>query len=155
MKKRIQALKKNLISLERRKKNILKKYFERLQTNTGVKKLLCINMQLCLFDENKQIIINDSYSLKKYIKDQCNINKDELKNNITFKAMLNFLKAKTKNNEFKKKCGQRIKLKCEFEKNILKLKFIQWHKINRMEKVQKACRLIQNKYRSYKKKKNK
>ena len=153
MKIKIQALKKNLASLERRKKNILKKYFERFQTNTGVKKLLCIKMQLCLYDENKQVIINDTYSLKKYIKDQYNINKEELKNNITLKAMFNFWKTKTKNNEFKKKCGQRIKSKCESEKNILKLKFIHWYKINRLEKVEKACRIIQNKYRNYKRKK--
>ena len=153
-KKRINCLKKNLASLERRKKNMLKKYFDRFQTNTGVKKLLYINLQLCLYDENKQVIMNDKYSLMKYIKDLNNINKDDLKNDMTLNAFFNFWKTKQKINEFKKKCGQRIKAKCEIEKSKLKLKFIYWRKINKMDKFKKACILIQRKYRNYKKKKN-
>ena len=152
MKKRINCLKKNLNSLERRKKNILKKYFERFQTNTGVKKLLCINLQLCLYDENKQVIMNDKYSVMKYIKDKHNINKEELKNRMTLKAIFNFWKTKQRISEFKKKCGQRIKAKCQLEQSLMKLKFIHWYKINKMEKVENACRIIQRKYHSYKKK---
>ena len=68
--KRLQCLRKNLESLERRKKKILQKYFDRFQTNTGVKKLLYINFQLCLYDENKEMIINDKYSMMKYIKEK-------------------------------------------------------------------------------------
>jgi hypothetical protein len=153
-KKRINCLKKNLASLEKRKKNMLKKYFDRFQTNTGVKKLLYINLQLCLYDENKQVIMNDKYSLMKYIKDLNNINKDDLKNDMTLNAFFNFWKTKQKINEFKKKCGQRIKAKCEIEKSKLKLKFIYWRKINKMDKFKKACILIQRKYRNYKNKKN-
>ena len=153
IKKRVKCLKKNLASLERRKKNILKKYFERFQMNTGVKKLLFINLQLCLYDENKQVIMNDKYSIMKYIKDQHNINKEDLKNNMTLKAIFNFWKTKSKISEFRKKCGQRIRAKCESDKNIIKLKFIHWHKINKMEKMENACKLIQRKYRKFKKKK--
>ena len=153
IKKRVKCLKKNLASLEKRKKNILKKYFERFQTNTGVKKLLFINLQLCLYDENKQVIMNDKYSIMKYIKDQHNINKEDLKNNMTLKAIFNFWKTKSKISEFRKKCGQRIRAKCESDKNIIKLKFIHWHKINKMEKMENACKLIQRKYRKFKKKK--
>ena len=154
LRKRVKCLRKNLASLERRKKNILKKYFERFQTNTGIKKLLFINLQLCLYDENKQVIMNDKYSIMKYIKDQHNLNKEDLKNNMTLKAIFNFWKTKSRITEFRKKCGQRIRAKCESDKSILKLKFIHWFKINKMQKVQNACKLIQRKYRNYKKKKH-
>ena len=151
MRKKINCLKKNFASLEKRKKNMLKKYFDRFQMNTGVKKLLYVNLQLCLYDENKQPIINDKYSIMKYIKDGYNINKDEIKNEMTLNAIFNFWKIKEKVNKFKKKCGQRIKAKCELDKSKLKLKFIHWYKINKMEKAEYACRLIQKKYRKYKK----
>ena len=153
MKKRVKCLKKNLASLERRKKNALKKYFERFQTNTGVKKLLFINLQLCLYDENKKVIMNDKYSMMKYIKDQHHYNKEELKDKMTLKAIFNFWKTKQKVSEFKKKCGQRIIAKCQLDKSLMKLKFLHWNKINKMEKVQNACKIIQRKYRNYKRKK--
>ena len=70
---------------------------------------------------------------------------------MTLNAIFNFWKIKEKINEFKKKCGQRIKAKCALDKSRLKLKFIHWYKINKMEKVEYACRLIQRKYRKYKK----
>jgi hypothetical protein len=155
MRKKLESLKKNITSLEKRKKNYLKKYFDRFQTNTGVKKLLCINLQFCLYDENKQIIMDDKYSMMKYIKDQHNINKEELKNKMTLKAIFKFWKGKQRISDFKKKMGQRIKSKCEYEKSMVKLKFIHWFKINKMQKIEDACRLIQKKYRNYKKKKNK
>ena len=154
MRKKLDSLKKNIASLERRKKNYLKKYFERFQTNTGVKKLLCINLQFRLYDENKQVIMDDKYSMMKYIKDQHNINKEELKDKMTLKAIFKFWKGKQRISEFKKKMGQRIKSKCEYEKSMVKLKFIHWFKVNRMKKVENACRLIQRNYRKYKKEKN-
>ena len=154
MRKKLDSLKRNIASLERRKKNYLKKYFERFQTNTGVKKLLCINLQFRLYDENKQVIMDDKYSMMKYIKDQHNINKEELKNKMTLKAIFKFWKGKQRISEFKKKMGQRIKSKCEYEKSMMKLKFIHWFKVNRMEKVEDACRIIQRIYRKYKKEKN-
>ena len=154
MRKKLDSLKRNLASLERRKKNYLKKYFERFQTNTGVKKLLCINLQFRLYDENKQVIMDDKYSMMKYIKDQHNINKEELKDKMTLKAIFKFWKGKQRIGEFKKKMGQRIKSKCEYEKSMMKLKFIHWFKVNRMEKVEDACRIIQRNYRKYKKEKN-
>jgi len=155
MRKKLETLKSNIASLERRKKNYLKKYFDKFQTNTGVKKLLCINLQFCLYDENKQIILDDKYSMMKYIKDQHNINKEELKDKMTLKAIFKFWKRKQRISDFKKKMGQRIKSKCEYEKSMAKLKFIHWFKINKMQKVEDACRLIQRKYRNYKKEKNK
>ena len=154
MRKKLDSLKRNIASLERRKKNYLKKYFERFQTNTGVKKLLCINLQFRLYDENKQVIMDDKYSMMKYIKDQHNINKEELKDKMTLKAIFKFWKGKQRIGEFKKKMGQRIKSKCEYEKSMMKLKFIHWFKVNRMEKVEDACRIIQRNYRKYKKEKN-
>jgi hypothetical protein len=154
MRKKLDSLKRNIASLERRKKNYLKKYFERFQTNTGVKKLLCINLQFRLYDENKQVIMDDKYSMMKYIKDQHNINKEELKDKMTLKAIFKFWKGKQRISEFKKKMGQRIKSKCEYEKSMVKLKFIHWFKLNRMKKVENACRIIQRNYRKYKKEKN-
>ena len=151
MRKKINILRKNLTSLEKRKKNILRKYFDRFQTNTGVKKLLYINLQMCLYDENKKPIIDDKYSVMKYIKDENNVNKDELKTEITLQAIYNFYKSKQKMSEFKKKCGRRIRMKCEFDKNILKLKFIHWYKINKIKKAENACKIIQRQFRKYKK----
>ena len=150
--KRLQCLRKNLESLERRKKKILQKYFDRFQTNTGVKKLLYINFQLCLYDENKEMIINDKYSMMKYIKDKNNLNKEELKNKTTLKAIFNFWKMKQKFSEFKRLCKHRIVAKCQADKNMLKLKLIHWNKIIKLEKVKDACIIIQRNYRKFKKK---
>ena len=152
---KLEALKKNINSLEKRKKILLKKYFERFQTNTGVKKLLFVNFQLCLYDENKNVIVNDNYSMMKYIKDFCNINKDNFKDEMTLKAFFNFWKSKQRCEEFKKKCGKRIQIKCQYEQNIMKLKLLKWKKINKMIKIEEACRIIQNKYKEYKNQKTK
>ena len=155
MRKILSSLRKILASLEEKKKNILRKYFERFQMNTGVKKLLYINFQMCLYDENKQPIVNDKYSMMKYIKDQYNVSKEELKNKMTLKAIFNFWKSKQKFAEFKKKCKQRIIAKCESEKSILKLKLIQWNKKIKLLKIRNACQMIQKNYRIFKRKKNK
>lgn len=112
-------------------------------------------MQLCLYDENKKLIINDKYSIMKYIKDKNNINKEELKNEVTLKGIFSFLKKKKIISEFKKKCGQRIKAKLEYDKSLVMLKFFHWNKIFKMEKIEYACRLIQNNYRNYKRKSSK
>ena len=146
----IKCLRKNLESLEKRKKRILRKYFERFQMNTGVKKLLYVNLQLCLYDENKQIIMNNKYSVMKYIKDNNDLNKEELKNKTTLKAIFNFWKMKKKFSEFKRLCKQRIVAKCQASQNILKLKLIQWNKINKLAKLKDACIIIQRNYRKYK-----
>ena len=110
---------------------------------------------MCLYDENKQPIVNDKYSMMKYIKDQYNVSKEELKNKMTLKAIFNFWKSKQKFAEFKKKCKQRIIAKCESEKSILKLKLIQWNKKIKLLKIKNACQMIQKNYRIYKRKKNK
>ena len=149
----LSSLRKNLASLERRKKNMLKKYFERFKLNTGVKKLLYINFQMCLYDENKQIIVNDKYSMMKYIKDEYNVTKEDLDNEMTLKAIFNFWKSKKKFNEFKKKCKHFIVAKCESDKNKMKLKFIHWNKVIKKEKMINACLMIQRNYRNYKRKK--
>ena len=151
----LNSLRKNLASLERRKKIILKKYFERFQMNTGVKKLLYINFQMCLYDENKKPIVNDKYSMMKYIKDQYNVSKEELKNEMTLKAIFSFWKSKQKYAEFKKLLKHRIISKCESDNNKLKLKFIHWSKVNRVEKMNDACIIIQRNYRNYRKKRHK
>ena len=132
---RIIKMRKLFNSLEKRKKNILKKYFDRFQVNTGVKKLLYINFQMCLYDENKKPIVNDKYSIMQYIKEKENISEEELKNKMTLKAIFNFWKSKKKYEEFKNKCKHRIVDKCKSENNILKLKFVQWNKIAKKEKM--------------------
>ena len=155
MRKIIASLRKNLASLERRKKNILKKYFERFQMNAGVKKLLYINFQMCLYDENKKILVNDKYSMMKYIKDQYNVKSEDLNNEMTLKAIFSFWKSKQKFSEFKKKCKHYIVAKCESDKNKLKLKLIHWNKIIKIDKMKKACIMIQRNYRYYKRKNKK
>ena len=152
MRKKLKSLKKNLESLERRKKNYLKKYFDRFKTNTGVRKLLYINLQLCLFDENHEVVMNDKYSLMKYIKD---MPANSLKNQINLKNIFDFWKTKQKITEFKKLVGQRLKIKCESKPNILKLKFIHWFKNVQLLKFEQAAWLIQRKYHTYKRQKNK
>ena len=112
-------------------------------------------MQLCLYDENKKPIINNKYSIMKYIKDQGSVNQEELKNKMTLKAIFSFWKIKQKISEFKKRCGQRIRAKCVADRSNLKLKLIQWYKINKLEKVKYACRLIQKNYRIYRRKNKK
>lgn len=99
--------------------------------------------------------MNDKYSLMKYIKDQNHFNKEELKDEMTLKAFFNYFKTKKKCEEFKKKCGQRIIAKCQNDVNIMKLKFLRWYKINKMEKVKNACKIIQRNYSFFKRNKNK
>ena len=150
--KKIIILKKIWAFLDKHRKNILQKYFDRFQMNTGVKKLLYINFQMCLYDENKKIIVNDKYSMMKYIKDQYNVTKEDLQNKMTLKAIFNFWKSKQKYTEFKKKCYHYILAKCESTKNTLKLKLIQWNKKIKLEKMKNACLMIQRNYRNYKRK---
>ena len=135
---RIIKMRKIFNSLEKKKKNILKKYFERFQVNTGVKKLLYINFQMCLYDENKKPIVNDKYSVMQYIKGQENISQEELKNKMTLKAIFSFWKSKKKYEEFKNKCQHRIIAKCKSNQNILKSKFVRWNKIAKKEKMKNA-----------------
>ena len=125
-------------SLEKRKKNILKKYFNRFQVNTGVKKLLYINFQMCLYDENKKPIVNDKYSIMQYIKEKENISEEELKSKMTLKAIFSFWKSKKKYEEFKNKCQHRIIAKCKSNQNVLKSKFVRWNKIAKKEKMKNA-----------------
>ena len=150
--KKIIILKKIWAFLDKHRNNILQKYFDRFQMNTGVKKLLYINFQMCLYDENKKIIVNDKYSMMKYIKDQYNVTKEDLQNKMTLKAIFNFWKSKQKYTEFKKKCYHYILAKCESTKNTLKLKLIQWNKKIKLEKMKNACLMIQRNYRNYKRK---
>ena len=151
--KKLIILRKIWTFLDKHRKDILSKYFDRFQMNTGVKKLLYINFQMCLYDENKKLIVNDKYSMMKYIKDQYNVKKEDLENKMTLKAIFNFWKSKQKYSEFKKKCKHYILAKCESYKNTLKLKLIQWNKKIKLEKMKNACLMIQRNYRYYKRKK--
>ena len=151
--KKLIILRKIWTFLDKHRLNILAKYFDRFQVNTGVKKLLYINFQMCLYDENKKMIVNDKYSMMKYIKDQYNVKKEDLQNKMTLKAIFNFWKSKQKYTEFKKKCKHYIITKCESNKNTLKLKLIQWNKKVKLEKMKNAVIMIQRNYRYYKRKK--
>ena len=110
--------------------------------NAGVKKLLYINFQMCLYDENKKILVNDKYSMMKYIKDQYNVKSEDLNNEMTLKAIFSFWKSKQKFSEFKKKCKHYIVAKCESDKNKLKLKLIHWNKIIHRHNIQCFGRTI-------------
>ena len=72
----------------------MKKYFDRFKTNTGVRKLFYINLQLCLFDKNHEIVMSDKYSLMKYIKDMNGSGETSLKNQINLKNIFDFWKIK-------------------------------------------------------------
>ena len=60
---KLACLKKNFNSLLLRLKEKMRKYFNRFKTNTGIRKLVLINVQLSFFDENRDIISRDKYSI--------------------------------------------------------------------------------------------
>ena len=154
-KEKLDCLKKNFNSLLKRKKEYLRKYFNRFKTNTGIRKLVLINVQLCFFDENKEIISRDKYSMMKYIRNTNYIDLDKIKKEIVLKKNFDFWKIEKKVAGLKRLCGKRIYDLCTRAFYLEKLKFLHWHKIVQQYKYDKASRLIQKNYQLYKKKKGK
>ena len=156
-KQKLDCLKKNINSLNRRKKEYLKKYFNRFKTNTGVRKLVLINVQLCFFDENKEIISRDKYSMMEYVRNINHVDVNKIKKNIILKQNFDFWKNEKKIAGLKRLCGKRINDLCTRAFYLEKLKFLHWHKIVQQQKFEKASRLIQKNYHIYlqnKRKKN-
>ena len=156
-KEKLACLKKNIDSLNRRKKEYLKKYFNRFKTNTGIRKLVMINVQLCFFDENKEIISRDKYSVIDYVRNINYVDVNKIKKNLILKQNFYFWKNEKKIEGLKKLCGKRINDLCTRAFYLEKLKFLHWHKIVQQQKFDKASRLIQKNYHIYlnNKKKNK
>ena len=101
-KEKLACLKKNIDSLNKRKKEYLKKYFNRFKTNTGVRKLVLINVQLCFFDENKEIISRDKYLMLEYVRNMNVVDVNKKKKNIILKQNFDFWKNEKKNSGIKK-----------------------------------------------------
>ena len=154
-KEKLACLKKNIESLNKRKKNYLKKYFNRFKTNTGVRKLVLINVQLCFFDENKEIISRDKYSMMEYVRNMNYVDVNKIKKNLILKQNFDFWKNEKKIQGLKRLCGKRINELCTRAFYLEKLKFIHWHKIVQQQKFDKASRLIQKNYHIYMKNKKK
>ena len=156
-KEKLACLKKNIDSLNRRKKEYLKKYFNRFKTNTGIRKLVMINVQLCFFDENKEIISRDKYSVIDYVRNINYVDVNKIKKNLILKQNFDFWKNEKKIAGLKRLCGKRINDLCTRAFYLEKLKFLHWHKIVQQQKFDKASRLIQKNYHIYlnNKKKNK
>ena len=154
-KKKLDCLRKNFDSLLKRKKEKLRKYFNRFKTNTGVRKLVLINVQLCFFDENREIISRDKYSMMKYVRNMNYIDLDKIKKEIVLKKNFDFWKIEKKAAGLKRLCGKRISNLCTRAFYLEKLKFLHWHKIVQQLKYDKASRLIQKNYHLYKKGKKK
>jgi hypothetical protein len=79
MRQKLKCLRKNFESLLNRKREQLRKYFNRFKTNTGVRKLVLIKVQLCFFDENKEIISNDKYSMMKYVRNMNHVDIEKIR----------------------------------------------------------------------------
>ena len=143
------CLRKNLDSLNKRKKEYLRKYFNRFKTNTGIRKLVLINVQLCFFDENKEIISRDKYSMLEYVRNTNYIDVNKIKKNIILKQNFDFWKNEKKIAGLKRLCGKRINDLCTRAFYLEKLKFLHWNKIVQQQKFDKASRLIQKNYHIY------
>ena len=154
-KQKLACLRKNIDSLNRRKKEYLKKYFNRFKTNTGIRKLVMINVQLCFFDENKEIISRDKYSIIDYVRNINHIDMNKIKKNLILKQNFDYWKNEKKIEGLKKLCGKRINDLCTRAFYLEKLKFLHWHKIVQQQKFDKASRLIQKNYHIYLKNKKK
>ena len=154
-KEKLACLKKNIESLNKRKKNYLKKYFNRFKTNTGVRKLVLINIQLCFFDENKEIISRDKYSMMEYVRNMNYVDVNKIKKNLILKQNFDYWKNEKKIEGLKRLCGKRINDLCTRAFYLEKLKFIHWHKIVQEQKFDRASRLIQKNYHIYLKNKKK
>ena len=154
-KEKLNCLKKNFNSLLARKKEKLRKYFNRFKTNTGIRKLVLINVQLCFFDENKEIISRDKYSMLKYVRNTNYIDIDKIKKDIVLKKNFDFWKIEKKAAGLKRLCGKRISDLCTRAFYLEKLKFLHWYKIAEHLKYDKASRLIQKNYHLYLDKKGK
>ena len=154
-KEKLACLKKNFNSLLNRKKEFLRKYFNRFKTNTGVRKLVLINVQLCFFDENKEIISRDKYSVMEYVRNTNYVDVDKIKKNIILKKNFDFWKTEKKVRELKRLCGKRINDLCTRAFYLEKLKFLHWNKIIQQQKIDKASRMIQKNYHIFIKNKRK
>ena len=153
MRQKLKCLRKNFESLLKRKREQLRKYFNRFKTNTGVRKLVLIKVQLCFFDENREIISNDKYSMMKYVRNMNYVDIEKIKKDIILKKNFDFWKIEKKVNGLKRLCGKRISYLCTRAFYLEKLKFLHWHKIVQQQKYERASRLIQKNYHLYKEKK--
>ena len=149
MREKLNCLRNNFESLLARQKEVLRKYFNRFKTNTGVRKLVLINVQLCFFNENKEIISRDKYSMLKYIRNPNYIDFDKIKKDIVLKKNFDFWKIEKKAAGLKRLCGKRISDLCTRAFYLEKLKFLHWHKIIEQQRYDKASRLIQKNYHIY------
>ena len=149
MREKLNCLRNNFESLLARQKEVLRKYFNRFKTNTGVRKLVLINVQLCFFNENKEIISRDKYSMLKYIRNPNHIDFDKIKKDIVLKKNFDFWKIEKKAAGLKRLCGKRISDLCTRAFYLEKLKFLHWHKIIEQQRYDKASRLIQKNYHIY------
>ena len=150
-KKRLGALKKNFNLKLQKEKVVLKKYFDKFKTNTGVRRLVLINVQLTFFDENKEIISADKYSTMKYVRNMKYVDVDKLKKDLVLKQNFDFWKISKKACELKRLCGKRIQNLCDRSFYLEKLKFLHWHKMVIQQKYDRASRIIQREYLYYKK----
>ena len=146
---KLDCLRNNFESLLIRQKEVLRKYFNRFKTNTGIRKLVLINVQLCFFNENKEIISRDKYSMLKYVRNMNYIDIDKIKKDIVLKKNFDFWKIQEKAAGLKRLCGKRISDLCTRAFYLEKLKFLHWHKIMEQQKQDKASRLIQKNYHIY------
>ena len=64
--------------------------------------------KLCFFDENKEIISRDKYSMMKYVRNTNYIDIDKLKKEIVLKKNFDFWKIEKKAAGLKRLCGKRI-----------------------------------------------
>ena len=150
---KLDCLKKNFKSLQKRQKEKLRKYFNRFKKNTGVRKLVYINVQLCFFNENKEIISRDKYSMLKFVRNNNNVDIEKIKKDIVLKKNFDFWKIEKKATGLKRLCGKRISDLCTRAFYLEKLKFLHWHQIVEQLKYDKASRLIQKNYHIYMKNK--
>ena len=152
---KLACLKKNFNSLLLRLKEKMRKYFNRFKTNTGVRKLVLINVQLSFFDENRDIISRDKYSIIDYVRNTQIIDVNKIKKEIIMKKNFNYWKLQKKIEGLKKLCGKRISNLCYRAFYLKKLKFLHWYKIVQQQKLYDASKMIQKNYLIYKNRKNK
>ena len=114
-----------------------------------------INVQLCFFNENKEIISRDKYSILDYVRNINHIDMNKIKKNLILKQNFDYWKNEKKIEGLKKLCGKRINDLCTRAFYLEKLKFLHWHKIVQQQKFDKASRLIQKNYHIYLKNKKK
>ena len=155
-KKKISLL-KNIKNLNKRKLNFLRKNFTLFKINLNMNYRLCLfnNIQISFFHKNKKFIANKKYRMLKYLINKIENNEKIGRWDLILIKFFNYWKSFGKYQILRNSIYKFVKNKCKREFYIKKQKILFWYRKVKNEKIINFVWMIQRKFHTYKRNKNK